>query len=66
MILFCLANPQINVQYNIARTVALSEDAGFTVHHNKSVLVSTQEIVHMGFILNSKNMTVALTPGKSC
>ena len=34
---------------------------GFVVHQSKSVLSPTQEITYLGFIINSKEMTVGLT-----
>ena len=49
---------------NIRDTVILMDDLGFTVHPVKSVLVPTQIIVFLGFLLNSIDMTVKLTPEK--
>ena len=45
---------------NIVETINLSEDTGFIVHPDKSILVPTQIIEYLGFILNSKLMTVAV------
>ena len=50
---------------NIPDTVQLVDSLGFTVHPDKSVLIPTQEIVFVGFVLNSKSMTVRLTPKKA-
>ena len=51
-------------QDNILDTVKLVDDLGFTVHPEKSVLFPTQEIVFVGFLINSITMTVCLTPEK--
>ena len=51
-------------QANIQNTVHLFEDLGFIIHPEKSVLIPVQEICFLGFILNSKNMTVSLTREK--
>ena len=37
---------------------------GFVVHPEKSVLVPSQEIEYLGFIINSVTMTVRLTTEK--
>ena len=46
---------------NILATIALFEDLGFTVNMAKSVLVPTQSIEFLGFLLNSNSMTISLT-----
>lgn len=46
---------------NIGDTVGIFDELGFTVHPSKSVLKPTQEIVYLGFIINSKEMTLRLT-----
>ena len=51
-------------QDNILDTVKLVDDLGFTIHPEKSVLFPTQEIVFVGFLINSVTMTVRLTPEK--
>ena len=50
---------------NIFETVQLVDSLGFTVHPEKSVLFPTQEIVFVGFIINSVSMTIRLTPEKA-
>jgi len=50
---------------NIKDTVELVDSLGFTVHPEKSVLIPTQEIQYLGFILNSTEMTVKLTTEKA-
>ena len=50
--------------YYILDTVKLVDDLGFTIHPEKSVLFPTQEIVFVGFLINSVKVTVRLTPEK--
>ena len=38
---------------------------GFVIHPEKSILIPTQEITFLGFIFNSANMTVKLTPERA-
>ena len=49
---------------NISDTVQLLISLGFTIHADKSVLIPTQKIIFLGFIINSKNMTITLTNEK--
>lgn len=49
---------------NVIETVNISNQAGFVIHPGKSVFQPVQIIEYLGFILNSINMTVALTPQK--
>ena len=42
----------------------MSVNAGFVIHHNKSVLNPTQNIQYLGFRLDSNSMTVTLTEEK--
>ena len=49
---------------NISDTLQLADDLGFTVHKSKSVVVPTQQIVFVGFLLCSVSMTVKLPPEK--
>ena len=37
---------------------------GFTIHPDKSILIPTQVIVFLGFVINSLDMTISLTPEK--
>ena len=48
----------------VIATVKLFTKLGFQVHPDKSNLFPSQEIHFLGFILNSKNMTVTLTDEK--
>ena len=50
---------------NVKATINLSLQLGFVVHSRKSVLEPTQEVVFLGFILNSRDMIISLTPEKA-
>ena len=52
-------------QENIKDTVLLVDSLGFTIHPEKSVFFPTQEIVFLGFVVNSLTMTVRLTPERA-
>ena len=45
---------------NIRATVALLWELGFTIHLEKSVLVLTQQIIYLGFVMDSVKMTISL------
>ena len=49
---------------SVIATVKLFTKLGFQVHPDKSNLFHSQEIHFLGFIINSKNMTVTLTDEK--
>ena len=51
-------------QTNINNTSGLFSDLGFNVSEEKSITQSTQVIVHLGFVLNSIDMTVSLSKEK--
>ena len=50
---------------SIVDMISLVDSLGFVVHSIKSVLQPTQAIVYLGFVLNSVNMTVRLTPERA-
>ena len=50
---------------NVSSTVKLFTDLGLTLNMAKSVLIPSQSITFLGFVLNSAQMTVALTPSKA-
>ncbi|CAH3127686.1 unnamed protein product [Porites lobata] len=50
---------------NIQDTVDTFLSLGFVVHPEKSVLIPTQEMEFLGFLLNSINMTIRLLPVKA-
>ena len=49
---------------NVLKTARICQLAGFVLNWEKSVLVPTQIIEYLGFILNTIDMSVRLTPGK--
>ncbi|XP_031555133.1 uncharacterized protein LOC116292034 [Actinia tenebrosa] len=49
---------------NVVDTVRLFSSLGFCVHPDKSVFTPTQQLVFLGFILNSNTMTVVPTDEK--
>ena len=49
----------------VADTVALLRALGFTIHDTKSVTTPSQIAKFLGFILNSKNMTISMIPEKA-
>ena len=50
---------------NVVDTIRLMDSLGFVVHPDKAVLIPTQELVFLGFLLNSITMTVSLTQAKA-
>ena len=46
---------------DITATVALSWELRFIIHPEKSVLVPTQQIIFLGFVIDSVKMTIILT-----
>ena len=46
---------------NISVTVELLQSLGFIIHPEKSVLVPTQEVEFLSFVLNSLEMKIKLT-----
>lgn len=56
-----IAEDQTSCLANIADTIKLFDQLGFIVHANKSILKPTQEITYLGFVINSKEMSVKLT-----
>ena len=49
---------------NINATVNVFDHLGFTIHRTKSILTPTQNIEFLGFVLDSKHMTIAITSKK--
>lgn len=52
-------------EVKITNRVKLFRDLGLTLNMAKSVLIPTQCITFLGFVLNSNEMTVSLTPTKA-
>ena len=63
--LHILTIPYEDCKENIRDTVDLIDSLGFTIHFDKSIIIPTQEIQYLGFILNSREMTVQLTREKA-
>ena len=49
---------------NIMATLECQESLGFVIHPDKSIFIPTQEIIFLGFIINTRDMTVRLTVEK--
>ena len=58
---FIMADTYVGCRNSIMYTENLFTSLGFFVNYAKSVLVPTHELEHLGFLLNSTNMTVSLT-----
>ena len=50
---------------NVIDTISLLDKVGFVIHPEKSVLLPTQIITFLGFVLNSILMQVSLTPERA-
>lgn len=50
---------------NVIDTTSLLDKVGFVIHPEKSVLLLTQIITFLGFVLNSIVMQVSLTPDRA-
>ena len=62
----CLAGSTYSdTESNIIDSLQLFEALGFTIHPEKSVLVTTNILIFLGFLLNSLEMVVTLTPEKA-
>ena len=61
---FLLDDSFVQCQTNVSNTYTLLGDLGFNVSKEKSVTQPTQVLQHLGFVLNSINMTVSLTREK--
>ena len=61
---FLLGMSYEQCKMNVNKTSTLFHDLGFYVSDEKSITQPTQIIEHLGFILNSVNMTVSLNSSK--
>ena len=52
-------------ELNIQHPVECFDSLGFVIHPEKSVLIPTQELEFLGFLLNSISMTIRLPPSKA-
>ena len=60
-----LASSVEKCKQTVRETVLTTEGAGFITHPEKSVLEPSQEIVYLGFVLNSVSMSVSPTTEKA-
>ena len=58
--LFLLAHTHEECMENVKETVKMFSDLGFMIHQTKSNFTPQQKIEHLGFVLNSVNMTMKL------
>ena len=49
---------------NVISIAEFLDKLRFTVHTDKSVLITTQETTILGFVINSRKMSIKLTPQK--
>ena len=61
---FIMASSYDECMNSVDFTENLFKSLGFYINVNKSVTTPTQELEHLGFLLNSVNMTVTLTKRK--
>ena len=61
---FIMSNSCEGCVTSIECTTGLLTSLGFYINTDKSVTIPTQELEHLGFLLNSKSMTVSLTARK--
>ena len=59
-----LADEYENCKESLSALCGLLDDLGFVVHEEKSVLEPTQDLLFLGFQLDSKSMSVRLTGEK--
>ena len=61
---FLMAESYNDCYNNVKVAHALFESVGFSINETKSALAPSQRLEHLGFILNSTDMTVSLTKDK--
>ena len=60
-----MLNALIIKRYNSVKcTIGALQQLGFTIHSRKSILIPTQVIDFLGFIINSVHMTITITDRK--
>ena len=62
--IFLVGKDYTSCERNIKDTLALLEKLGFYINYEKSALVPSHSVEHLGFLLNSHNMTVTLNQEK--
>ena len=65
VVYYLKGNTFSDCETNISTTVRLFTDLGLTLNMANSVLIPSQVITFLGFVLNSVQMTVSLTPSKA-
>ena len=58
-------NSYLSCAHNVIDTVQLFDSLGLVTHPDKCTLIPKQEIIMLGFIINSIQMTVRLTGEKT-
>jgi hypothetical protein len=56
-----VGNSKLEIMQSVTDTVRLFDSLGFTVHDEKSQFVPTQLITYLGFVIDSRDMSVKLT-----
>ncbi len=59
-----MASSETELQASIDRTLQLLQELGFVINWEKSVLVPTKKLTHLGFEIDSDSMTVTLPSEK--
>ena len=62
---FLMGHTYTSCEENIWETTNTFLKLGFVIHPTKSVLIPTQELEFLGFLLNSNSMTIRLPPRKA-
>ena len=62
---FLMGHTYTSCEENIWETTNMFLKLGFVIHPTKSVLIPTQELEFLGFLLNSNSMTIRLPPRKA-
>ena len=62
---FLMGYNYASCEENIVQTVNMFLKLGFVIHPAKSVLIPTQELEFLGFLLNSISMSICLPPRKA-
>ncbi|XP_062572587.1 uncharacterized protein LOC134234524 [Saccostrea cucullata] len=60
-----LGNTKDECEVNLRDTVKSLDSLGFTIHPDKTQFYASQNVVFLGFLLDSVTMTVRLTPEKA-
>ena len=62
--LITMSKSQFRCYDNIAIIIKTLDELGFVIHPDKSVFTPSQEIEYLGFVIDSRDMTVTLTQAK--